>query len=221
MATATEKAYQVVTLEGIEPGNEVEGRVRLAVGRELDVQAFGVNAFRAVADDGHVVREHDEIGLASEGQQELYVVLKGGATFNIDGERVEAPAGSVVFVRDPAAKRSAVATEAGTTVLAIGGTPGQAYRVQPPEQAESMQAYNDGDFETALERVQQVLAREPDDVLSLFNAACFEARLGRTDDALAHLGRAIELNERAVDQARGDEDFDSIREDPRFKKLVP
>ena len=84
-----------------------------------------------------------------------------------------------------------------------------------------MRAYNDGDFETALERIQQVLAREPDDVLSLFNAACFEARLGRTDDALNHLGRAIELNERAVDQARGDEDFDSIREDPRFKKLVP
>jgi tetratricopeptide (TPR) repeat protein len=221
MATATEKAYQVVKLEGIEPGNEVEGRVRLAVGRELEVEAFGVNAFRAVADDGHVVREHDEIGLAADGQQELYVVLNGGATFNVDGERVEAPAGSLVFVRDPAAKRSAVATESGTTVLAIGGTPGQAYRVQPPEQAESMQAYNDGDFETALERVQQVLAREPDDVLSLFNAACFEARLGRTDDALEHLGRAIELNERAVDQARGDEDFDSIRDDPRFKKLVP
>ncbi len=221
MATATEKAYEVVTLDGIDPGNEVEGRVRLAVGRELDVRAFGVNAFRAVADDGHVVREHDEIGLASDGQQELYVVLTGGATFNVDGARVDAPAGSLLLVRDPAAKRSAVATEAGTTVLAIGGTPGQAYRVQPPEAGEAMQAYNDGDFETALERIQQVLAREPDDVLSLFNAACFEARLGRTDDALEHLGRAIELNERAVDQARGDEDFDSIREDTRFKKLVP
>ena len=221
MATATEKAYEVVTLDGIDPGDEVEGRVRLAVGRNLDVQAFGVNAFRAVADDGHVVREHDEIGLASSGQQELYVVLNGAATFNVDGERVDAPAGSFVFVRDPAAKRSAVATEAGTTVLAMGGTPGQAYRVQPPEAQEAMQAYNAGDFETALERIQQVLAREPNDVLSLFNAACFEARLGRTDDALEHLGRAIELNERAVDQARGDEDFDSIREDPRFKKLVP
>ena len=222
MATATEKAYQVVTLDGIDPGDEVEGRVRLAVGRDLDVRAFGVNAFRAVAADGHVVREHDEIGgLVSDGQQELYVVLTGGATFNVDGERVDAPAGSLVFVRKPAAKRSAVATETGTTVLAIGGTEGQAYHVQPPEGQEAMRAYNAGDFETALEKVQQVLAREPDDVLSLFNAACFEARLGRTDDALAHLGRAIELNERAVDQARGDEDFESIREDPRFKKLVP
>jgi tetratricopeptide (TPR) repeat protein len=221
MATATEKAYRVVTLDGIEPGDEVDGRVRLAVRQELEIEAFGVNAFRAVADDAKIINEHNEIGLTSDGQQELYVVLNGGATFNIDGERVDAPAGSLVFVRDPATNRGAVATEAGTTVLAIGGTPGQAYRVQPPEQQQAIQAYNAGDFETALERVQQILAREPSDVLALFNAACFEARLGRTDDALEHLRLAIEANERAVDQARGDSDFDSIREDPRFKKLVP
>jgi tetratricopeptide (TPR) repeat protein len=223
MATAIEKAYRVVTLDGIEPGNEVDGRVRLAVRQHLDITAFGVNAFRATAEGGKVINEHDEAGglVSSSGQQELYVVLNGGATFSIDGESVEAPAGSFVFVGDPNAKRGAVATEAGTTVLAIGGSPGEAYRVMPPEGQKAIEAYNAGDFEKALELVQQVLAREPDDVLSLFNAACFEARLGRTDDALEHLRRAIELNERAIEQARGDEDFDSIRDDPRFKKLVP
>jgi tetratricopeptide (TPR) repeat protein len=223
MATATEKAYRVVTLDGIEPGDEVDGRVRLAVRQHLDITAFGVNAFRATAEGGQVINEHDEAGglVSSSGQQELYVVLNGGATFSIDGESVEAPAGSFVFVGDPNAKRGAVATEAGTTVLAIGGSPGEAYRVMPPEGQKAIEAYNAGDFEKALELVQQVLAREPDDVLSLFNAACFEARLGRTDDALEHLRRAIELNERAIEQARGDEDFDSIRDDPRFKKLVP
>jgi tetratricopeptide (TPR) repeat protein len=223
MATATEKAYRVITLDGIEPGNEVDGRVRLAVRQHLDITAFGVNAFRATADGGKVINEHDEAGglVSSSGQQELYVVLNGGATFSIDGESVEAPAGSFVFVGDPNAKRGAVATEAGTTVLAIGGSPGEAYRVMPPEGQKAIEAYNAGDFEKALELVQQVLAREPDDVLSLFNAACFEARLGRTDDALEHLGRAIEVNERAIEQARGDEDFDSIRDDPRFKQLVP
>jgi tetratricopeptide (TPR) repeat protein len=223
MATATEKAYRVVTLDGIEPGDEVDGRVRLAVRQHLDITAFGVNAFRATAEGGKVINEHDEAGglVSSSGQQELYVVLNGGATFSIDGERVEAPAGSFVFVGDPNAKRGAVATEAGTTVLAIGGSPGEAYRVMPPEGQKALEAYNAGDFKTALELVQQVLAREPDDVLSLFNAACFEARLGRTDDALEHLRRAIEVNDRAIEQARGDEDFDSIRDDPRFKKLVP
>jgi hypothetical protein len=220
MATATEKAYDVVALDGIEPGDEVDGRVRLAVRERLDIQAFGVNAFRAVADEGHVVREHDEVGLGATGQQELYVVLNGGATFSIDGERVDVPAGSLVFVRDPAVKRSAVATEAGTTVLAIGGTPGQAYRVFPVEAQEAMQAYNAGDFETALARIQQVLAREPNDVLALFNAACFEARLGRADDALEHLRLAIEADDRAIENARTDEDLDSIREDPRFAQLV-
>jgi tetratricopeptide (TPR) repeat protein len=223
MATATEKAYRVVTLDGIEPADEADGRVRLAVRRELDIEAFGVNAYRAVADDAQIINEHDELGLSSAGQQELYVVLNGAATFNIDGERVEAPAGSLVFVRDPATRRGAVATEVGTTVLAIGGTPGEAYRVMPPEGQEAMEAYNAGDFEKAIERLGQVLAREPNDVLSLYNSACFEARLGRTDDALEHLRRAIEVGERerVVEYARGDEDFDSIREDPRFKKLVP
>jgi tetratricopeptide (TPR) repeat protein len=223
MATATEKAYRVVTLDGIDPADETDGRVRLAVRRELDIEAFGVNAYRAVADDAQIINEHDELGLSSAGQQELYVVLNGGATFTIDGEKVEAPAGSLVFVRDPATKRGAVATEVGTTVLAVGATPGEAYRVMPPEGQEAMEAYNKGDFEKAIERLGQVLAREPNDVLSLYNSACFEARLGRTHDALEHLGRAIEVGERerVVAYARGDEDFDSIREDPRFKQLVP
>lgn len=220
MATATEKAYEVVTLDGIVPGEANEGRVRLGVRQELGIRAFGINAFRTVDADGQVVNEHTEVGLGHTGQEELYVVLNGGATFNIDGERVDAPAGSFVFVRDPAAKRSAVATEVGTTVLAIGGTPGEAYRVFPAEAQEAMKAYNAGDFETALEHIQQVLAREPNDVLALFNAACFEARLGRADDALEHLRLAIEADERAIENARTDEDFDSIREDPRFSELV-
>jgi tetratricopeptide (TPR) repeat protein len=221
MATATEKAYRVLTLDGIEPADEADGRVRLAVRRELDIEAFGVNAYRAVADDAQIINEHVELGLSSSGQQELYVVLNGSATFNIGGERVEAPAGSLVFVRDPAIKRGAVATEVGTTVLAIGGTPGEAYRVSPPEAQEAMEAYNEGDFEKAIERLSQVLAREPNDVLSLYNTACFEARLGRTDEALEHLRLAVAGNERAAELARTDEDFESIREDPRFKKLVP
>lgn len=226
MATATKKAYEVVSLDGIEPGEPIapgqqdEGRVRIGVRQHFDIQAFGINAFRTVEADATVIREHDEVGLASTGQQELYVVLNGGATFSIDGERVEAPAGSFVFVRDPTVKRSAVAKEAGTTVLAIGGTPGEAYRVFPREAQEAIQAYNAGDFKTALERVNQVLAREPNDILSLYNAACFEAKLGRTDDAIEHLRQAIEVDERAVEQARGDEDFDSIRNDPRFVDLV-
>jgi hypothetical protein len=226
MATATENAYSVVTLDGIEPaqplapGGQDEGRVRLGVREHFDIKAFGINAYRTVEPDATVIREHDEVGLGATGQEELYVVLNGGATFSIDGERVEAPAGSFVFVREPEAKRSAVATEAGTTVLAIGGTPGEAYRVFPREGQEAMRAYNEGDYETALNRLQPVLEREPNDVISLFNAACFSALLGRPDDAIDYLRRAIEVDERARENARTDEDFASIRDDPRFTALV-
>ena len=57
------------------------------------------------------------------GHEELYFVLSGRATFTVDGERVDAPAGSLVFVKDPAMRRGAVADEAGTKILAIGGRP--------------------------------------------------------------------------------------------------
>ena len=45
----------------------------------------------------------------------------------MDGEQVEVPLGGVILVPDPAVKRGAVATEAGTTVLAVGAKPGHPY----------------------------------------------------------------------------------------------
>ena len=61
--------------------------------------------------------------------EELYVVLRGRATFTLDGEEVDAPAGTLVYVHDPAVARMAVPAEPDTAVLAISGTPGLDYRV--------------------------------------------------------------------------------------------
>jgi hypothetical protein len=47
---------------------------------------------------------------------------------------VKAPAGTFVYVPDPGSIRSAVANEAGTTILCLGGTPGEAFGVSPWEQ---------------------------------------------------------------------------------------
>ncbi len=55
-------------------------------------------------------------------------MLTGRATFVLDEETLEAPAGTVVFVRDPTVQREATADQAGTTVLAIGGKPDQVVR---------------------------------------------------------------------------------------------
>jgi tetratricopeptide (TPR) repeat protein len=219
MATATARSFDVATLEGLEAGPEHDGRIPLNIRRHFDIQGFGVRANRAVG-DGHVIGEHDEVGLGASGQEELYLVISGAATFNIDGERVEAPAGTLVFVRNPAAKRSAVAKEEGTTVLAIGGTPGEAYRISSGEAMNEMwEPYRAGDYETALEKLQPVLQERPE-ALVYFNVACMEARLGRSDDAIAHLQQAIEDDDRIKENIRTDEDLDSIRDDPRFAALA-
>jgi tetratricopeptide (TPR) repeat protein len=218
MAAVETASYVVVGLDDIESGDPNDGRVRLDVRRAVGISSFGINAFRAVG-DGHVIGEHDEAGVGASEQEELYVVLEGGATFNIDGERVEAPKGSFVYVR-PEAKRSAVATEEGTTILAIGGTPGKAFEPRPAEFGEAFAAYNKGDYETAYAKQQVVLEKRPENVLSHFNAGCYAARLGRTDEALEHLRRAVEIDDRIKENIQKDEDLDSIRKDPRFEPLT-
>jgi hypothetical protein len=80
--------------------------------------AFGANAYVAPSVGDLLVGEHDE---SSSEQEEIYVVTTGRARFTLAGEEHDAAAVSVVAVRDPAVRRSAVALEAGTTVLAIGG----------------------------------------------------------------------------------------------------
>ena len=219
MATAVAKAYDVVALEDIEPGPEHDGRAPLNIRRHFDIQGFGVRANRAVG-DGYVIGEHDELGVGATGQEVLYFVLSGKATFNIDGEPIFAKAGTLVFVRDPAARRSAIAKEEGTTILAIGGTPGRPYRLSVGEAMHEMWApYNAGDYEGALAALQPVLEERPE-ALVLFNVACMEARLGRTDDAITHLEQAIEDDDRIKQYFEGDQDLDSLREHPRFQALT-
>ena len=74
-----------------------------------------------------VISEHDEVGPRARRHEELYLVVKGRATFTVDGESVDAPAGTFVFVHDPAAKRKAVAEESETTIVVAGGAPGEVY----------------------------------------------------------------------------------------------
>lgn len=225
MATTTEKAYVFAKLDELEPspllapGATDDGRQRFDVRRRFDITSFGVQAFKAPV-DVDVIREHDEIGpLGAAGQEELYIVLKGAATFEVDGETVKAPEGSMVLVR-PEAKRKAAAKDEGTTILVVGGTPGQAYEPAPIEAGEAFAAYGKGDYETALEKQLVVVEKRPKDPVAHFNAACFAARAGRSDEAIEHLRRAVEIDERIKELIRTDEDLDSIREDPRFEVLT-
>jgi len=93
----------------------------------LGVTAFGTNGYRAERAGDVVVEPHDERRDEADGeiaQEEMYVVVLGHATFTLDGETLDAPAGTVVFLPDPAVHREAVAAEDGTVVLAVGSVPG-------------------------------------------------------------------------------------------------
>jgi hypothetical protein len=125
---------KVLRLDEIEP-TALEGTLWKPIRSTLGIEAFGINAYVAERAGDRLFNEHDETeSLAgTQRHQELYVVLEGRAAFTIDGEDVDAPAGTFVFVEDPAARRAAVAAADGTTVLAIGGPVGEGYRPPPWE----------------------------------------------------------------------------------------
>jgi tetratricopeptide (TPR) repeat protein len=224
MPTAVENKYAFAKLDELEPaprlapGAPDDGRQRFDVRRILDITAFGVSAFSAPS-GGVVISEHDETLLGEAGQEELYIVVKGAATFEIDGESVEAPTGALVNVQ-PTAKRKATATEDGTTILVVGGTPGKPYEPAPQEAADAFAAYNTGDYEEALAKQLVVVEKQPENPIAHFNAGCFAARAGHADEAIEHLRRAVEINERIKELMATDEDMDSIREDQRFVELA-
>ena len=95
----------------------------------LGIGAFGVNAWSG-ADGAVVIPKHDE---SEVGHEELYLVVSGSARFTVDGQELDAPAGTLVFVRDPKVERAAVARQDGTTVLSIGGRPDRAFEVSDGE----------------------------------------------------------------------------------------
>lgn len=186
----------------------------LPLRRRLGVAAFGINAWTG-DEDAEVINEHEE---TESGHEELYLVVRGRVTFTVDGEEVDGPRGTILFVRQPATKRKAVAREAGTLVLTLGATPGQAF--QPlgwEENAEILEFFRRGEYGEAKERILLAFDRYPDTAaLFHYNLACAESRLGETDAALGNLQKSIALEQRFAEYAQTDEDLEAIRSDPRF-----
>jgi tetratricopeptide (TPR) repeat protein len=182
------------------------------VRKTLGVTAFGINAYTAGNAGDEVVEEHTEEQL---GHEEIYVVLDGHAMFTVDGEAVDAPAGTLVYLDDPAQKRHAVAKEAGTTVLAIGGVPGKHETSAWEYWFPALPLIRAGDYDAARRMLEEAL-REKEGPVMHYQLACLEALAGNRERALAELGIAIEGGERFREYAAADEDFASIRDDPRF-----
>jgi mannose-6-phosphate isomerase-like protein (cupin superfamily) len=210
--------FRTIRIDELDP-IEVAGLRWHPLRHALGVRAFGVNAYSGGAGDD-VIEEHTESDENGHGHQELYVVLTGRAQFRIDGETVDAPAGTLVFLPEPSARRHAVAQEDGTTVLALGGEPGAPYEVSAWEWRFRAQPHIDAEeWEKGVALMHDGLAARPGDASLLYNLACFEARLGRLDDAAAHLQEAYESQPDDVREwAAGDPDLDPLRDRPDFPR---
>jgi len=209
--------YSVAHLDEIDEFTDVGCHYR-PIRHHLGITAFGATAWTAHAAGDPVINEHDPDDLSAD--QELFLVLRGHAVFEMDDDRVDAPAGTFIFA-PPRTRRKATATQDGTTVIALEGTPGKAYEARGWELwAPVAPLYQAGRYAEVAERLEAVIAASPQYPMLFFNLACCESLLGRVDEALEHLRQSIALSEEFRVSAREDSDLDPIRDDPRFQQLV-
>lgn len=186
------------------------------VRHHFGITSFGVNAWTAKEAGDRLINEHEE----DPGNEELYIVIRGRATFELDGERREAAEGTFVFAA-PNVKRTAFAEEAGTTVVAVGGTAGKAYEPVGWELWYPLRKrYEAGEHAEVLEKLREVVAEAPEYGLLVYNLACMESLADQKAEAIEHLRKAIELSEQFRAYARQDSDLDAIRDDPAVAGLL-
>jgi mannose-6-phosphate isomerase-like protein (cupin superfamily) len=173
----------------------------------LGLRAFGCNAYsaRRVGDD--VVEPHTES--PEYAHEELYFVARGRATFTLDEETIDAPAGTYVFVPDTATHRHAVAAEPDTTVLSFGGPP--TFTPSPWEWTFRAAPHVESDPQRAREIIEDGLREHPDSPGLQIHLARLEVRAGRKDEARALVRRALERQPAAEEL---------VREDPALAALL-
>jgi hypothetical protein len=186
------------------------------VRHHFGITAFGVNAWTAKAAGDRLINEHEE----DPGSEELYLVTRGRAVFELDGERQEAPEGTFVFAA-PSVKRTAFAEEAGTTVVAVGATAGKPYEPVGWELWYPLRKrYEAGENVEVAAELREIVAEAPEYGLLFYNLACLESLNGDRAAALDHLRKSFELSGAFRDYAKEDSDLDSLREDPAFQELL-
>lgn len=197
-------SYQVAHLDDLARVPVDQGLEWRPIRRRFGIRAFGVNAYTAEKPGDWVVEEHTEGSLR---QQELYLVLRGRARFTLGTDEIDAPAGTLVFISDPDLKRVAIAEDEETTVLAVGGKPGEAFT--PSAWEWYFQAYQETP-EQGIEMMRSGIAELGERGPLYYHLACLEAKAGRLDDAKEHLGRAIELDPKLAQTAATDDDLKEV-----------
>jgi hypothetical protein len=211
-------SYAVAHLEEIDEISD--GRCpKRPVRHHFGITAFGINAWTGREAGDRIINEHDE-SEEQDMQEELYLVQSGCARFELDGEQVDAPAGTFVFAR-PSVKRTAFAEEPGTTIVALGGVPGKAYEPHGSEVwAPLRPLYESGQYAEVADRLRAELGAHPEYTMLFYNLACCESLAGRKADAIEHLRVAVERSDQWRSLAAEDSDLDPIRDDRAFKELI-
>jgi tetratricopeptide (TPR) repeat protein len=169
------------------------------VRHHFGIMSFGVNTWTGRDVGDRIINEHDESEPDSD--EELYIVHSGRATFELDGDRVDAPAGTFVF--------------------ALGGSPGKVYEPSGFEIWSPLnRLYAAGQYAEAADRGRELIEAHPEYAGLFYNVACCESLAGRTTDAIEHLRVAFERSERFRSFAEGDSDLDPIRDEAAFKALM-
>ena len=165
--------HPIARLDEIDELADLNYRYR-PVRHHFGISSLGVAAWTARETGDAIVGGYDG---DSEPNEELFVVVSGCAVFHIDGESVEAPAGALVYT--PPGRTTAVATEPGTTFLAVGGSPGKAYDAMGWELwAPLVPLYESGQHAELASRLKAVIAANPQYPMLVYNLAPHPRRTG-------------------------------------------
>ncbi|MBV9048672.1 MAG: hypothetical protein JOY58_10420, partial [Solirubrobacterales bacterium] len=121
-----------------------------------------------------------------DSNEELYLVLSGRASFEVDGEQFDAPAGTVRLCA-ARRQRTAFGEEPDTTIIAVCGVPGKPYEPGGWELFAPLRPlYEAGDYAEAADRGRELLAGDPPYVDLFYNIACCESLADQNGQAIAH-----------------------------------
>jgi mannose-6-phosphate isomerase-like protein (cupin superfamily) len=208
-------AYRLTRLDDLDRV-PIAGTIWRPIRRALGMTSVAVNAYTAAKAGEEVIEPHDELSPGAGAHEELYLVASGAAVFEIDGESVDAPAGTMVLI-GVGVKRAATATADETTVLVIGAPPGTALPVSPFEHWYAAEpAYLVGDYQGAFDIAATGLVDYPEHPTLNYQLACYRALAGDSDAALRHLNVAAAANPEVLEWAAGDDDLASLRDLPGY-----
>ena len=210
--------YEILDLDDLEKVTyRGSGETLRPLRLRLGFTAFGANVWSAEEAGGKLIPPHEE----QSGHEELYVVVRGRATFTVGEKTVDAPAGTLVHVLADTF-RTATAAEQGTMVLAVGGKEGEPFHGGGWENVHAAFAKLDaGDAEGGRAIMRGALRDDEHAWGGHYNLACYEALAANADAAFDELRTALDLNrDMVMNWLPHDTDLDPIRDDPRFAELT-